>query len=244
MARRYWRTDQAFPPTGKRPIQPETTTIITHLQGAAFEFFQCGAQGGQVRRRARGADRLTGGDRCTGRRTRRGLGLGRRGRGRLGLQGYFSDEEATAAVFTPDGWLNTGDMGYLVDGELVITGRSKDLIICNGCSIWPQDLEWAVELRCGMSPGHVAAFSVDDEDGKEQVVVVVETRTKDSEVQRDLRRQVSAVIMTVAGVGGEIVLAPPRSLTFTSSGKLSRAAAKADVLSGAIEDIATDAAGW
>ena len=159
------------------------------------------------------------------------------------MQGYFSDEEATAAVFTPDGWLNTGDMGYLVDGELVITGRSKDLIICNGRNIWPQDLEWAVESRCGLSPGHVAAFSVDDEDGKEQVVVVVETRTKDSEALSDLRRQLSTVIMTVAGVAGEIILAPPRSLTFTSSGKLSRVAAKADVLSGAIEDVATDAAG-
>jgi fatty-acyl-CoA synthase len=159
------------------------------------------------------------------------------------MQGYFSDEQATAAAFTPDGWLNTGDMGYLVDGDLVITGRSKDLIICNGRNIWPQDLEWAVESQCELRPGDVAAFSVDDEEGKERVVVVVETRAKGPEAHHELRRQVSAVITTMAGVIGEVVLAAPRSLTFTSSGKLSRVSAKADFLSGAIEDVGTDPAG-
>ena len=143
-------------------------------------------------------------------------------------------------MFTSDGWLNTGDMGYLVDGELVITGRSKDLIICNGRNIWPQDLEWAVESRCGVSPGHVAAFSVDDEEGRERIVVVLETRARKPETLREFSREVGSVIMAMAGVGGELVLAPPRTLTFTSSGKLSRAAAKADYLAGTIEDIADD----
>ncbi len=158
------------------------------------------------------------------------------------MQGYYDDREATRSVFTPDGWLNTGDMGYLVDGELVITGRSKDLIICNGRNIWPQDLEWAVESRCGVSPGHVAAFSVDDDDDRERIVVVLETRARDAETLRTFRREVGGVIMAIAGVGGEVVLAPPRTLTFTSSGKLSRAAAKADYLGGMIEDIAGDLA--
>lgn len=158
------------------------------------------------------------------------------------MQGYYNDPKATASMFTPDGWLNTGDMGYLVNGELVITGRSKDLIICNGRNIWPQDLEWAVESRCGASPGHVAAFSVDDDDGRERIVVVLETRTRDCETLRQFRREVGSVIMAMAGVNGEVVLAPPRSLTFTSSGKLSRAAAKADYLAGTIEDIAGDLA--
>jgi len=155
------------------------------------------------------------------------------------MQGYYDDPEATSSMFTPDGWLNTGDMGYLVDGELVITGRSKDLIICNGRNIWPQDLEWAVESRCGVSPGHVAAFSVDDDEGRERIVVVLETRARDPEILREFSREVGSVILAMAGVGGELVLAPPRSLTFTSSGKLSRAAAKADYLAGRIEDIAS-----
>jgi fatty-acyl-CoA synthase len=156
------------------------------------------------------------------------------------MRGYYDDPEATRSVFTPDGWLNTGDMGYLVDGELVITGRSKDLIICNGRNIWPQDLEWAVESRCGVSPGHVAAFSVDDDEGLERIVVVLETRSRDAETLRAFSREVASVITAMAGVGGELVLAPPRSLTFTSSGKLSRAAAKADYLAGRIEDISGD----
>jgi len=156
------------------------------------------------------------------------------------MRGYYDDPDATSTMFTSDGWLNTGDMGYLVDGELVITGRSKDLIICNGRNIWPQDLEWAVESRCGVSPGHVAAFSVDDDEGRERIVVVLETRARDSDTLREFSREVGSVIMAMAGVGGELVLAPPRSLTFTSSGKLSRAAAKADYLAGRIEDIAGD----
>ncbi len=156
------------------------------------------------------------------------------------MQGYFDDADATATMFTDDGWLNTGDMGYMVDGELVITGRSKDLIICNGRNIWPQDLEWAVESRCGVSPGHVAAFSVDDDDGRERIVVVLETRARDYETLNRFRREVASVITAMAGVGGEVVLAPPRSLTFTSSGKLSRAAAKTDYLAGEIEDVAAD----
>ncbi len=156
------------------------------------------------------------------------------------MRGYYDDPDATRSMFTSDGWLNTGDMGYLVDGELVITGRSKDLIICNGRNIWPQDLEWAVESRCGVNPGHVAAFSVDDEEGRERIVVVLETRAREPETLREFSREVGSVIMATAGVGGELVLAPPRSLTFTSSGKLSRAAAKADYLAGTIGDIADD----
>ena len=158
------------------------------------------------------------------------------------MDGYFADEAATRAVFTSDGWLNTGDMGYMVDGELVITGRFKDLIICNGRNIWPQDLEWAIESRCGPGLGHAAAFSVDDEDGKERVVVIVECRVRAPEANAALRRQVSSVISTIAGVGGAVVLAPPRTLTFTSSGKLSRAAAKADFLAGRIENMGADSA--
>ena len=156
------------------------------------------------------------------------------------MRGYYDDPDATSTMFMSDGWLNTGDMGYLVDGELVITGRSKDLIICNGRNIWPQDLEWAVESRCGVSPGHVAAFSVDDDEGRERIVVVLETRARESETLREFSREVGSVILAMAGVAGELVLAPPRSLTFTSSGKLSRAAAKSDYLAGRIEDIAGD----
>jgi fatty-acyl-CoA synthase len=140
-------------------------------------------------------------------------------------------------VVTADGWLDTGDMGYLIDGRLVVTGRSKDLIIFNGRNIWPQDLEWAIEHLEGVRSGDVAAFAVTDAEDRERVVVVVECRPSGPAQRRQLRQAVKATVQKVASVECEVVLAPSGSLTFTTSGKLSRAAAKANYLSGAIKDV-------
>jgi fatty-acyl-CoA synthase len=155
------------------------------------------------------------------------------------MSGYFRDLPATRTVTTTDGWLDTGDMGYMVDGELVITGRSKDLIIFNGRNIWPQDLEWAVERLDGVRPGEVAAFAVNVDDDRERVVLVVECRVREPAGQHAVRHAVKATVQKVASVDCEVVLAAPRSLTFTTSGKLSRAAAKANYLAGTIQDIAS-----
>ncbi|MCS7267338.1 MAG: fatty acyl-AMP ligase [Geminicoccaceae bacterium] len=157
------------------------------------------------------------------------------------MTGYFRSPQATRDVLLEDGWLDTGDMGYLVDGELVVTGRSKDLIIINGRNIWPQDLEWAVERLPGVRPGDVAAFAVTGEDERERIVVVVQCRISDPARQAEFRREVQAVINRQAGTECELVLAPPRSLTYTTSGKLSRAAARANYLSGVIRDVAGNA---
>jgi fatty-acyl-CoA synthase len=148
------------------------------------------------------------------------------------MRGYFENPSATAAVLGEDGWLDTGDMGYLLDGEIVVTGRSKDLIICNGRNIWPQDLEWAVESLPGLRPGCVAAFGIDDDDKGERVVIVAECRLTDRAAKAELEREIAAKIHRTAGVECEVLLVPTRSLTFTSSGKLSRAAAKTDYLAG------------
>jgi fatty-acyl-CoA synthase len=155
------------------------------------------------------------------------------------MRGYFRDLQATRSVVTADGWLDTGDMGYLIDGRLVITGRSKDLIIFNGRNIWPQDLEWAIEHLEGVRSGDAAAFAVTDEDERERVVVIVQCRPSDPVRRHQLRQAVKATVQRVASVECEVVLAPSGSLTFTTSGKLSRAAAKAQFLSGAIWDVAT-----
>jgi fatty-acyl-CoA synthase len=153
------------------------------------------------------------------------------------MTGYFRNPEATEAVITPDGWLDTGDLGYLIDGELVVTGRSKDLIIFSGRNIWPQDIEWAVEHVPGIRRGDVAAFAVTGEDDLEKVVVVAECRPSDPAALRELRREIAATVHRIAGVDPEIVLAPPRSLHFTTSGKLSRAAARQGYLEGEIRDV-------
>ena len=154
--------------------------------------------------------------------------------------GYYRDPDLTRRILSDDGWLDTGDLGYTLDGSVVVTGRSKDLIICNGRNIWPQDIEWAVERLPDVRGGDVAAFSVDDDDG-ERVVVVVQCRLRDPAKRESLRREVAAMVRMCAGIDCEVTLVGHRSLPMTSSGKLSRAAAKANYLSGAYRS-ATNAA--
>ncbi|MGZ0186842.1 MAG: fatty acyl-AMP ligase, partial [Alphaproteobacteria bacterium] len=153
-------------------------------------------------------------------------------RGPSVMNGYFGDPAATKRVLSKTGWLDTGDMGYTVEGELVITGRGKDLIICNGRNIWPQDIEWAVEGLEGLRRGDAAAFSVEGEDGAEQVVVVVQCRITDQTDRDLLERDISAATRLIAGADCRVVLAQPRSLPMTSSGKLSRTSAKTNYLAG------------
>ena len=152
------------------------------------------------------------------------------------MAGYFQDEEASQRVLTGDGWMDMGDMGYLIGEELVVTGRSKDLIIVNGRNIWPHDIEWAIERLPEIRSGGVAAFAVEKSDGTESVVTVVECRVKGDDARQQLLRQISTMIHATAGVTSKVVLAPLRSLTMTSSGKLSRAKVKAKFLAGAFED--------
>ena len=150
------------------------------------------------------------------------------------MSGYFENDTATCEVFHSDGWMLTGDMGYMIDGQLVITGRSKDLILHNGRNIWPQDIEWAVERLDGLRTGDAAAFALDKEDGNEQIAVLVQCRLGDEGQREEFKRSVSTVVHQHSGVECEVVLVPPRSLPFTSSGKLSRAGARALLVSGEI----------
>lgn len=153
------------------------------------------------------------------------------------MSGYYHNAQATDAVIAADGFLATGDMGYLLDGEIVITGRAKDLILHNGRNIWPQDIEWAAEQVEPLKSGDVAAFAVEGDDGEDDVVVLVQCRvTTEAEIEK-LRREVSAVVHHSAGVECAVVLVPPKSLPFTSSGKLSRAGAKQKFVSGELVEI-------
>ncbi len=154
------------------------------------------------------------------------------------MSGYYHNAPATEAAIAADGFLATGDMGYMLDGEIVITGRAKDLILHNGRNIWPQDIEWAAEQVEPLKSGDVAAFAVEGEDGDDDVVVLVQCRaTGEAEIEK-LRREVSAVVHHSAGVECAVVLVPPKSLPFTSSGKLSRAGAKQKYLAGEFVAIA------
>jgi len=151
--------------------------------------------------------------------------------------GYFRDEIATAACLK-DGWLDTGDMGYLSDGYVYIVGRAKDMIIINGKNHWPQDIEWAVEQLPGFKAGDIAAFSVTTAGGEETPAVLVQCRTTDENERARLRNTIRDKVRSITGMNCVVELVPPRTLPRTSSGKLSRAKARTQYLSGEIQPYA------
>jgi fatty-acyl-CoA synthase len=149
------------------------------------------------------------------------------------MVGYFRDQEATDACMV-DGWLDTGDMGYLSDGYLYVVGRAKDMIIINGKNHWPQDIEWAVEQLPGFKQGDIAAFAITTPGGEETPAVLVHCRTSDNEERSRLREQIRERVRAITGMNCVVELVPPRTLPRTSSGKLSRSKARNLYLSGEI----------
>jgi fatty-acyl-CoA synthase len=156
-------------------------------------------------------------------------------RGPSVMVGYFRDEKATHACLDPEGWLDTGDMGYLSDGYVYIVGRAKDMIIINGKNHWPQDIEWAVEQLPGFKAGDIAAFSITTPGGEETPAVLVQCRTSDADERGRLREEIRERVRSITGMNCVIELVPPRTLPRTSSGKLSRAKARNLYLSGEIQ---------
>ncbi|MEO1729354.1 MAG: fatty acyl-AMP ligase [Pseudomonadota bacterium] len=149
------------------------------------------------------------------------------------MHSYFRNPAATADCLV-DGWLDTGDMGYMADGYLFIVGRAKDMIIINGKNHWPQDIEWAVEQLPGFNHGDIAAFAVETDNGEEAPAVLVHCRVSDPDERVKLREQIADKVRSVTGMSCVVELVPPRTLPRTSSGKLSRAKAKKLYLSGEI----------
>ncbi|MEQ9662673.1 MAG: AMP-binding protein, partial [Parasphingopyxis sp.] len=150
------------------------------------------------------------------------------------MDGYFRDQEATDACLV-DGWLDTGDMGYLSDEYLYIVGRAKDMIIINGKNHWPQDIEWAVEQLPGFKSGDIAAFSITSANGEEEPAVLVQCRTSDVNERSKLHGLIREKVRAITGMQCVVELVPPRTLPRTSSGKLSRAKARNLYLSGEIQ---------
>ncbi len=147
-------------------------------------------------------------------------------RGPSVMSGYFNAPEDTARSLSADGWLNTGDIGYRVEGRLIITGREKDLIIINGRNIWPQDLEYLAEQQPEVNIGDALAFSVPAPDGEEVCVLVVQCRDSDSDVRASLIDRLKRLVHLELGIDTYIELVPSHTLPRTSSGKLSRSKAR------------------
>jgi 1-acyl-sn-glycerol-3-phosphate acyltransferase len=148
-------------------------------------------------------------------------------RGPSATGGYYRNPEKTKELFIDD-WLDSGDLAYLANGEVYLTGRIKDIIIKAGRNIYPHELEEAVGNVEGIRNGRVAVFgSKDGDHGTERLIVLAETRATDQAEKERLRAQVNALSVDLIGSApDEVVLAPPNTVLKTSSGKIRRAASR------------------
>lgn len=145
-------------------------------------------------------------------------------RGPSATSGYFRNAQETERLFD-DYWLNSGDMAYIAGSDVFITGRKKDILIRAGRNIYPQELEEAVSRLSGIRKGNVVVFgAVDPPSGTERLIVVAETREKETEKLDALRQEIDALAIDLTGAAAdEVVLAPPGTVLKTSSGKIRRA---------------------
>jgi fatty-acyl-CoA synthase len=156
-------------------------------------------------------------------------------RGPSVTSGYFEEPELTAQSWKqgPDGqtWLYTGDLGFVVDGEVYVCGRLKDIIIIRGRNFYPSDIEWVVSELPGVRRGNVVAFGVDVE-GEEQLVVCAEAFASEA---ANLTEAIQNAVTAQIGISvHEVKIVPQGSLPRTSSGKPQRRKTKQMFLEGAL----------
>ncbi|WP_416140052.1 AMP-binding protein [Halomonas sp. HK25] len=146
-------------------------------------------------------------------------------RGPSSKAGYFDNPSATRELFDGD-WLRTGDRGYLVDGDLYISGRVKDVLVRGGRNIYPYDLEEAIGRIEGVRKGCVAVFGhLDPESGVEELIVAAETRIDDPARRDTITQAIRDVTVDIVNIPADAIrLVPPHSVLKTSSGKIRRAA--------------------
>jgi acyl-CoA synthetase (AMP-forming)/AMP-acid ligase II len=141
------------------------------------------------------------------------------------MLGYYRQHARTAQAVR-DGWLRTGDLGFVADGELFVCGRAKDLIIVNGRKYHPQDLEWAVDELPGVRRGRVVAFGTSETGRPDRVVVVVEssgTSAQDA-LTEAIRRRIGDLFGLFVDV---VAVVPGGTVGRTTSGKVQRALTRA-----------------
>ena len=148
-------------------------------------------------------------------------------RGPSATSGYFRNETKTRELIH-DGWLDSGDRAYMAGGDVFITGRIKDILIRAGRNIYPQEIEEAIAQIPGIRKGGVALFGVNDRgSGTERLILLAETKETNAAARAALQARVNEVATDlIGGPPDEIVLAPPRTVPKTSSGKIRRSAAK------------------
>ncbi len=160
-------------------------------------------------------------------------------RGTSVTPGYYKRPDTNATLFH-EGWLRTGDLAYMLDGELVVCGRIKDVIIVGGRNVFPEDVERAVGTVEGVRAGNVIAFGALNGRGREALTVVAETRASAERVDdlATLRHAVAERVIDTVGVPAhDIVLVAPGTLPKTSSGKLQRSLCRQRYDDGQLEPV-------
>ncbi|MEA2090756.1 MAG: AMP-binding protein [Campylobacterota bacterium] len=141
--------------------------------------------------------------------------------------GYFRNPKKTEGLFDGE-WLNTGDLAYIANGELFITGRIKDVIIRGGRNIYPDELEKEISNINGIRKGCVVIFgSLDAKTATERLIVLAESRIKEPDEQTKLRLKINELAIDLIGTPlDEVLIVSPGSVLKTSSGKLRRDASR------------------
>ncbi|WP_297325537.1 fatty acyl-AMP ligase [Nitrosomonas sp.] len=142
------------------------------------------------------------------------------------MTGYYNNPEETNKALKSGNWLDTGDIGFLLEGDLFITGRRTDVIIVNGRNIRAQDIEELAEQQPEVRSREASAFGVNDEDGTTTIVLVIECRLTAVTERQSLTVRLQQLVYMAFGVNCVVELVPPHTLPRTSSGKLSRFAAR------------------
>jgi fatty-acyl-CoA synthase len=154
-------------------------------------------------------------------------------KGPSSMQGYFNNPKATQKIFHDD-WWETGDLAYIANNDLFITGRKKDVIIKAGRNINPEEIEEVVSHISTIRKGCIVAFGVfDEQTGTEKLVLVAETYESDKNKQQSIRADITENMTRELNIPPDvIILVPIRTIPKTSSGKLQRSACRELYLQG------------
>ncbi|HEV7890125.1 MAG TPA: AMP-binding protein [Pyrinomonadaceae bacterium] len=146
-------------------------------------------------------------------------------RGDYLFSGYFRREDLTREALTAEGWYKTGDLGFVREGEVYVTGRKKDLIIVQGRNFYPADVEKVVASVEGVTPGRVVVFGLANEKtGTEGLIVLAESEEFEGERARRLSLRIrNAVAQELDCTPQDVRVVPPRWLVKSTAGKLARA---------------------
>jgi acyl carrier protein len=230
-----------FPPINRRPVIDTIRRDLFEAEGEAVPARRPDAPGSEILRFVANGVPLPGHEvrivDDAGRETNERVQGRVLFRGPSTTSGYYRNPEATKAVIAENGCLDSGDLGYWANGELFITGRSKDCIIKSGRNIIPQEVEAATAEVHGVRKGCVAAFGVPDADtGTERLVLVAETRATDGAERQRIEAEIIKSVDAILGIPPDaVVLISPQSIPKTSSGKIRRNETRRLYLSGGLD---------